>query len=170
MNNLINYANLNVPYYSERKINELERLDDIIYIPILTKNHIRNNRDYLVAKTANIRSHLWRGNTSGSTGSPLSFYKDKKSMKSERESYDSYYKFLGCDISKNRVRISGVKIACFDKKKPPYWVYIDKYKQLQCSAYHISKNSYKQYLNEFKKREAEFGTDSHLVDGFRMLC
>lgn len=157
-NNLLQYVNKHVPFYEGRSTMRINSLEEIGLIEILTKKKIRESRNLLIADNANIRKDLWYGNTSGSTGSPLVFFKDKKSMKSERESYDSYYKYLGCDIKKTRVRISGVKVTTFDRKKPPYWLYIDKYKQLQCSAYHISKYTYQYYLNEFKKRKVQFGT------------
>lgn len=157
-NSLLERANRDVPFYKGKLTMNIKSLEEIGSIDILTKKEIRENRELLIADSANIRKDLWHGNTSGSTGSPLFFFKDRKSMRSERESYDSYYKYLGCDIKKNRVRISGVKVTNFDRKKPPYWLYIDKYRQLQCSAYHISKYTYKYYLEEFSKRKVQFGT------------
>lgn len=157
-NSLLERANNDVPFYKGRLTMNIKSLKDIELIDVLTKKEIRENRNLLIADNTSIHKDLWRGNTSGSTGSPLFFFKDRKSMNSERESYDSYYKYLGCDINKNRVRISGVKVTTFDRKKKPYWLFIDKYRQLQCSAYHISKNTYKDYLEEFRKRKVQFGT------------
>lgn len=129
-NNLLEYAKSNVQFYQNNMSESINSLSEIESINLLKKSMIRENRDLLIANDTSVQKDLWNGSTSGSTGSPLAFYKDRRTMKSERESYDNYYKFLGCDLTKNRVRISGVKVATFERKKPPFWLYIDKYRQL----------------------------------------
>nr|WP_269438232.1 AMP-binding protein [Phosphitispora fastidiosa] len=119
---------------------------------------IKENREKLISTKIVNKKELWNGSSSGSTGSPLKFYRDKNSIRIERYNYDSYYKYCGCDLNEKRIRISGVKIVPFNRERPPYWLYIDKYKQLQCSVYHISKNTFNHYLYAFKRSGADFAT------------
>lgn len=158
INSLLRYASENCDYYSflrdEYTINQLK---DFSSIPLLSKQDIRDNAAEIVSNITNIKK-LWKGSTSGSTGTPLRYYRDVKSVNNERLWYDAYYSHCGCDINDRHVRLSGVKVASFDKQKPPYWIYIDKYKQLQCSAYHISRETYREYIKAFIKYETSYAT------------
>lgn len=155
---LLNEACENVPYYKFLSNYDVKSCEDFEKIPLLTKQFIRNYKEEIISKTVSNKRQLWSGSSSGSTGMPLSYYRDKNSVSIERANYNKYYEYNGFNVNENRIRISGVKVATFDRKKPPYWIYIDRYKQLQCSAYHILQTTFKDYLNEFSNVNASFAT------------
>lgn len=155
---LVDYASNNVLYFKDLSDFKVNNLKEFEKIPLLNKQDIRHNKNALISNEVQKKKELWEGSTSGSTGTPLSFYKDRNSLQINQFINDNYYVFCGYDSTKNRARISGVKVAELSKRKPPYWVYIDKYKQLQCSAFHISKKTYKDYLKAFYEFKIEFGT------------
>lgn len=157
INNLLTDAKNNVPFYNDKKIETITNLNDLSKVPILTKNDIRKNKKYLVSNRITSKN-LWEGSSSGSTGTPLKYYRDNESVRINQALYDSYYESLGCDLSKKRIRFSGIKLASFNKKRPPFWVYIDKYKQLQCSVYHLSDKNCKYYIDKIHQFRPEFGT------------
>jgi phenylacetate-CoA ligase len=72
-----------VPYYTELfdslKLSPLDikTKEDLIKIPVLTKDIVRENQDKLLATNIS-RDLLTRTNTSGSTGQPLTLYSDKQ--------------------------------------------------------------------------------------------
>jgi phenylacetate-CoA ligase len=76
---LIKYSYDNVPYYHELfKKNSLHpsdinKLEDLQKIPILTKKMIRANLNKMISTQKNI-SDLFKNYTSGSTGNPINFY------------------------------------------------------------------------------------------------
>lgn len=80
---LVSHAYGNVPYYrrvfDDHKIKpgDINSLDDLRILPILTKDDVRKNLDDLVARNLD-RSTLVHRTTSGSTGIPLSVYQDKE--------------------------------------------------------------------------------------------
>jgi len=149
----------NVSYYKFLKGYTVYSEKEFEKIPLLTKEIVRENSETLISKNVvNITQQLWKGSSSGSTGMPLKYYRDKRSVTIERKQYDDFYSYCGCDTNDKSVRISGVKVAPFNKKTPPYWVYIDRYKQLQSSAYHISKETYKDYIKAFKKIKPTYAT------------
>ena len=157
-NVLLNYANKNIDYYKNRFYGiKISSYEDIKRLPLLSKQDIRNNRGRFISNEISVK-RLWDGGTSGSTGSPLKYYKDPDSILYNQVLYDKYYQYLGCDTDKKRIRFSGIKVLSYESITPPYWVYIDVFKQLQCSVYHISKATYIHYVNEFIKFEADFGT------------
>ncbi|GAI85316.1 unnamed protein product [marine sediment metagenome] len=69
----------NIPYYnklfSENKINleEINSIAELRKIPILTKQIVRENLDNLLAINFD-KKFLKKGHTTGSTGSPLTYY------------------------------------------------------------------------------------------------
>lgn len=76
---LIKHAYENVPYYhcifQERGLTprDIETVEDLQKLPILTKNDIRQNLSDLIAKDSNKRKPFLNS-TSGSTGEPLQYY------------------------------------------------------------------------------------------------
>ncbi|WP_409228221.1 phenylacetate--CoA ligase family protein [Gudongella sp. SC589] len=155
---LFNDASKNVEYYSFLKDLKVSTQDDFKEVPVLTKDEIRGNKDSLISKKTHNKRELWNGSSSGSTGTPLKYYRDRNSVLASQLNNTEYYRYCGCDINSKKVRISGVKITSFNREKPPFWIYIDKYKQLQCSTYHISKNSYREFLKQFERVGATYGT------------
>lgn len=87
LKNLLKHAYVNVPYYKRNfdeigiKVDDIKSLYDIVKLPLLSRENIRNNLENLIAR--NWRKKLFLYNTGGSTGHPLIFYKDK-----QRAGYD----------------------------------------------------------------------------------
>ncbi len=82
LRSVISHAYHNVPYYRETfdkrgiKLQDIKTTDDLIKLPVLTKEILRERFDDLVARNHHkFRSYVNR--TSGSTGTPLKFLQDK---------------------------------------------------------------------------------------------
>ena len=84
---LISHAYEHVPYYrnllNSRKLspNDFKTAEDLKKIPILTKEILRKNFNFLISEEfpkRNLSKRQYLGCTSGSTGSPLFFLKDRK--------------------------------------------------------------------------------------------
>jgi len=80
---LLHYAYKNVPYYTEifRKNNlsldDFNSIRDLRKFPILTKGEIVKNFDKLIATPVS-KKYMQLIRTSGSTGTPLEFYRDRR--------------------------------------------------------------------------------------------
>jgi len=81
---LINYVYLHVPYYKElfdiNKINpeKIRTIKDLSYIPVLTKQNLRENFAALTCDKENFKKNRPSVyHTSGSTGTPVKLYHDK---------------------------------------------------------------------------------------------
>ena len=78
---LINHAYNNIPYYhrafEERGLNnsDIQTVEDLQKLPVLTKNDIRQNFNDLITKGSK-KLKPFLDATSGSTGEPLKFYLD----------------------------------------------------------------------------------------------
>lgn len=77
LNNLINHAYNNVPYYQLMLKDYFTDHNEFRKIPILTKDAINSNFDKLIATNLPI-SRFKKNSTSGSTGLAMKFYSDNK--------------------------------------------------------------------------------------------
>lgn len=76
---LLAYAEQHCEYYRKTfsevgfRASDLQRLEDIQKLPVLEKSHIQRNRDAMVS-SAMASTAMFRNQTGGSTGAPISFY------------------------------------------------------------------------------------------------
>lgn len=81
---LIHHAYKNVPYYHQvfKRLgltpNDVRKKEDLTKLPVLEKEDVRKNLNYLLAQNIP-KSKILKTQSSGSTGEPLKYYLDKKS-------------------------------------------------------------------------------------------
>lgn len=157
-NYLLKNAYEKTRFYNNEKYNcNIMNLTDLKKLPTLTKDDLRSDLDSFFVKNTK-KSNLFQGQTSGSTGTPLQYFVDKISLRQSKAYQEAFLKTLGHNKSSRVARISGVKIVPFSTLKPPFWVYIDLYRQLQCSAFHINEDTVSSYVDALNNYKIEFGT------------
>jgi phenylacetate-CoA ligase len=155
---LLEKAQSNTRYYKDSRYKiHINKLSDLSKLPVLEKSDIRENATLLIANNSN-KKDLYEGRTSGSTGTPLDYYVDKNSVRKGKLSYEAFLNLIGCGTNERSARISGVKVLPFNKTTPPFWIYIDLYKQLQCSAFHIKDETVPLYNEAMKRYKVSYGT------------
>ena len=151
INEFLEYAKDFIPAYKDLTF---KKLPDV---PILEKLLYRKNQfDYISSEIG--KKELVLGRTSGSSGTPLSFYLSRLCYNYNYLYNDKILEYWGCDLKRNRARCSGVITCDTQKTTPPYWVYIKRYKQLQLSIYNITNDSVKDYIYAINKYKVAFGT------------
>ena len=155
LNILIDYAKNNTEYYRDCNCH-FSSISELSQLPLLKKDDIRNGKDSLKARGAGSWD-LQSGISSGSTGTPVSFYTDKRSLTHSRAYLDVFKDMQGSKKDMNTARLSGVKVVPLERSRPPFWLYIDVFRQLQCSVLHIDKNTVSSYFEAFKKYHIEHG-------------
>lgn len=158
LNRLLVEARRRVPYY--RRVlpdRPLASLAELPSLPLLSKEQIRRNPLDLVAADLDRRT-LWPRKTSGSTGTPLTFYLDREATRNHQAPADAMLAALGCRFGEPRARFSGAYVAPYTRAKPPFWIWIDLYRQLQCSAYHLAPAFYPHYLRALREHSVVYGT------------
>lgn len=108
---LIRYAYENVPYYHSvfRNLNlhpdDIRSKDDLVKLPILTKDMIRRNFSQLLSRDyQNIPSYEYY--SSGSTGEPFRYYLDKSSYSAGWAQTFRCWNWAGFTLGKKYVKIS----------------------------------------------------------------
>lgn len=155
---VVDNARRHVPWY-RRNLPDIEitSLADLQQLPILEKDQIRREPLAFVRDGVSTRD-LWRQSTSGSTGAPLYYYHDRSITRAHQAVSDALLEMHGCALGERRVRISGVYVAPYEQQEPPFWIYIDHYRQLQCSAYHLGAGTYRHYLRAMRDHRVRYGT------------
>lgn len=158
LNELLRQARL-APYYRRILPPDLEirSLEDMRQVPILDKATARREGLNLV-REGFPRKELWPHLTSGSTGTPLTFYHDRIATRAHQAAMDAMMAHYGCSFGDRRMRFSGAYVAPYEQRKPPFWIYIDRYRQLQCSAYHLGPDTYQHYLAAIRDARVTYGT------------
>ena len=99
---LLEYAYQNVPYYSKLfnilgiLPSDIRSFDDLMKIPVLTKETAREKNLSLVAGTMD-KKKVKSGKTGGTTGAPLRYFKDTGNRSMTWGSYYRWYEWMGLE-------------------------------------------------------------------------
>lgn len=147
------------PHYRARLPADLEASceQDLRQLPILSKDDLRRDPQALVRDRISPNT-LWLNTTSGSTGSPLRFYVGRSAVRSRHAVTDAFMAWHGCHFGERRARFSGVLVARSETSQPPFWLYVDRYSQLQCSSYHLSPGTAAQFVDALQRARVTYGT------------
>ena len=153
----IRYAYNHVPYYKKLfdsnglSLSDINCLDDIQNIPVLTKEVFRQNSQEFLSNVFDTRDIYW-DHTSGTTGKALRIALSKECYQRDYAFYWVQRSACGTDRKTSKVAtFAGHPIAPIDRMKPPFWVYNYYEKQLLFSSYHLSKNNLQYYAKELGK-------------------
>jgi len=111
---LVRHAYRNVPYYrylfdSVRIVpSDMRSLEDFRRIPLLTKTCLRDNFRQMLAKER--KERLYTATTSGTTGLPLTFYRDGRSVAYSLAAMYRGHRWYGLDIGAKEAMLWSVPI------------------------------------------------------------
>jgi phenylacetate-CoA ligase len=105
---LIDHANATVPWYQGR-LPVIENLADLKKIPLIEKQTIRDQADAFASRKK--YPFLRRKTSGGSTGAPVTIYKDSAAMGAELAGSWRGYSWAGIDIGDRQVRFWGVPMT-----------------------------------------------------------
>lgn len=156
LRDMLQHARTNVPYYRQYWDNN-PAIDflDLNNWPILEKQTVRNNPQLFIAETHK-KKKLFKINTSGTTGKPMTFLFDRDALSLWYAMYQRRLReWNGVNENDRCATIAGQLICPIEQNKPPYWVYNKPMHQIYLSSYHITKDTVKDYI----KAITDFGTE-----------
>jgi len=110
---LVKHAYDNVPYYrrlfEERALspNDVDSAGDLVKLPILTKKHIRDNFDQIMARDFPSKE-LMPSSTGGSSGEPLRFYSTRNDWRNWGFAASlRACGWTGCELGDKRILVGG---------------------------------------------------------------
>ena len=152
----------NVPYYRIlfNKLDLNPKSEEPLFIlsrlPVLDKQTVRRNTNQFVADNISKRNILTE-HTSGSTGTPLKIYYTEEAHQFNYALGVSRCKSWAGIVKKSRkVMFGGRLVVPISQRRPPYWVNNIPEKQLYCSSYHLSENSFDQYYQRILRFKPQY--------------
>ncbi len=140
-----------VPYYralfSQLEIDP-ERMPPrkaLLAIPPLTKNQVREQPRAFLNERYRWRV-LRKAHTSGTTGTPLTCWRDLDSINFEHAMIWRHWRWANFSFDDRRVTLRGELVVPTSQTSPPFWVYDPAEKRLVMSSYHISPGVYDDYV------------------------
>lgn len=162
LRNILIHSFNNVEYYNElfQKMNLNPTAEDpfklLNKLPILNKESVRKNPEKFVS---NILNKYIITHTSGSTGTPLKLYLSYEAIQYNYALATArQLDWVNVKHEDKKVMFGGQLVTKINKKNPPYWVSNYFEKQLYCSSYHLSKNTFNDYYNEIKNYKPKYIT------------
>jgi phenylacetate-CoA ligase len=156
LKHVITQAYQNVPYYQKLfdqigfKPSHLKSKADLNELPLLDKQTLRERKDDFVASNCN-RKLLFKGSTSGSTGSPLSLYINRELIETEHAFIWRQYRWAGSQLYGKIASFRGDMIVPTEQTVAPYWRYDAFSKELWFSSYHLSERTARHYLDQLQR-------------------
>jgi phenylacetate-CoA ligase len=160
---LLVYAYKNVPFYKEKyseygfTLNDFESFEikDLKKLPYLEKEDLRK-----YGTTTLLSNKKEKGSfiaSSGSTGTPTKIYFSKKFHQTWSAAYESRVRnWAGVNYKMARGMIGGRRIIPNAEAKAPFYRYNYFEKQTYFSAYHLSENTVKNYVEGLLKNKVEY--------------
>lgn len=153
LKDILSYAYKHIPFY--RKLFDekcfhpwsLKNPEDINKLPLLTKQIISEHyRDFIPSLLR--RKFLFKGTTTGTTGSPLTLYMNRELAESERAFVERQYRWAGWDGRGRIASFVGDIIVPVEQSKPPFWRYDAYSKEMLFSTYHMSESTLGCYIDK----------------------
>lgn len=157
---LVAFAMAYVPYFREEYGKQgvrSEYLESIKGLPILEKEVFRTQLDRCVAECWS-RNQLFRFHTSGSTGTPLTYFIHPHDFRERMALMHRQWRWAGVKEGDRSATLTGNLIVPGNPAKPPFWRHNWAGHQLLLSSYHMADSnlpSYAAKLHEFQPEVIE---------------
>ena len=156
---LIEYSFRHVPYYREvmeergLKPADITRSQDLTKLPFLTKQTIRDRFDDLLSDEFDI-DKVARGNTSGTTGSPLEVCYSPQLINMNYAVLDRQYRWVNTKLGVMGDRVAVIRgnvIVPLDQARPPFWRVNYLHRQMLLSSFHLSRANLPAYIDALRR-------------------
>lgn len=153
---IIHHAYENVPYYhrifDERGIkpDDIRDIQDLEKLPVIEKEDVRKHYREMVSRTARC-AFLYKCHTSGTTGKPLTLYRDLDSVAYEHALLERQWLWAGLRNRERYATLKGELVVLGSRTKPPFWRLDWSENKLIMSSYHLSQKNIEAYIKALKK-------------------
>jgi phenylacetate-CoA ligase len=145
----------NTPFWREQfdeygvQIKSSDPFSELVKLPLLTKDVVKNNVNRIVNPAIDRRQLLWR-HTSGTTGSGLVFPETTSTEHFTWSFWWRYRRWHGLSPDMRCGYFGGRSLVPISSKKPPFWRLNRPGNQLMFSGYHLSRETAGFYLRALR--------------------
>jgi phenylacetate-CoA ligase len=159
---LVHLAASRIPYYRKSwrhaDWKAVQSAADLQLLPLLEKQSIRQNEEAFIVEGVNPKS-LWMDRTSGTTGTAIRIYWPLSMVRmwwALTEVMVRNASGVGQEIP--RAMMGGRPIVRGDARRPPYWRFNRRWRQLYLSSYHISRGTVQGYVSAMRQYGSQWLT------------
>jgi phenylacetate-CoA ligase len=140
---LVRYAYENVPFYRDRwqslgiTPDDIRSRDDLVKLPVLTKEDVRENLDRLLSRSA-IRRDVVFKHTSGTSGKALHFYVSRGSIPFQWAVWWRHRLRFGVQPGSWHANFTGKRVVPLNQHRPPYWRWNRPMHQALLNMHHLT--------------------------------
>ncbi|MDP3938809.1 MAG: hypothetical protein Q8R92_11850 [Deltaproteobacteria bacterium] len=170
LRSLVAHAFEKVPHYREMMQGrglapgDIRGAADLPKLPVLTKDILRTRLGALVARDVRASS-LRKGNSSGTTGSPVTVLWDRRVEVANNAAHWRARRWAGFAFGDSYVSLLGRTIIPIGRTRPPYWLWNSAWRQLLISSFHLKEENLPLYLEAMADRQVRF-LDAYPSTGF----
>ena len=161
LRDLIRHAFESVPYYrrvmGERGLgpNDIQTIDDLRKLPILTKEIVRRNGNDMVSRAVRSRDTV-RYQTGGTTGAGLAFLTSLSAVHFQWAVWWRHRHRFGIELYQPHANFSGHTVVPLRQHSPPFWRENRSMKQTYVSLYHMTLANMPAYVDMLERRTFKY--------------
>jgi phenylacetate-CoA ligase len=158
---ILHRAATRVPYYraqwqARRARGDDASWEDLASWPVLQKDALRTQPESFVADDTRL-SGLFRLNTSGSSGTPITTWRSRATMRAWYALFEARTRrWYGVDRSMPWAMLGGQLVVPAARTTPPFWVWNSGLRQLYMSTMHLSEANVGAYLDALRRHEVRY--------------
>jgi phenylacetate-CoA ligase len=141
------------------KPQDVRGVADLSLLPLLQKDTVRNRGHELMTSPRPLRD-WWPGKTTGTTGTPLSLWYDRRTCILTGAVERRFRSWLGLGASDWTGILLGRIVVPPSRDRPPFWRTNLARREVWFSSIHMSDRTLSQYIDEIRRRRLRF------LDGF----
>jgi phenylacetate-CoA ligase len=156
---LMTHVYENVPYYNrvmkERNLTpkDFETADDLVKMPILTKEIVRREGNNMVAKNINLHKNAVHCHTSGTTGAGLKFWVSLYAINFFWAAAWRHRMRFGVHFLQSHANFGVNLVVPPYQTTPPFWRENRPLNQTYCSIYHLNDKFLDYYVEMLEQRQ-----------------
>lgn len=161
LRHLIRHAFESVPYYrrlmDDRGLgpNDIQTIDDLGKLPILTKDIVRRNGDDMVSRAVRSRDTV-SAHTGGTTGTGLTFRRSLSALHFQWAVWWRHRSRFGIELYQPHANFSGHSVVPLGQHSPPFWRENRAMKQTYVSLYHMTQANMPAYVDMLERRTFKY--------------
>lgn len=158
---LIRHAYESVPYYRDlmRSLKltpgDIRSREDLVKLPILTKEDVRSNFNRLISEKAKKRDLVFR-HTSGTTGKSLHFYLGRAAVAFQWAVWWRHRKRFGLELDSWHANFTGKLVVPPEQDRPPYWRWNWPMHQAVINMHHVTPSKISDIISFLNEHNFEF--------------
>jgi phenylacetate-CoA ligase len=161
LNNILQQAYQEVPYYNKIfnqygiDISKIKTKDDLRVIPYLEKSTIRNKPNEFISKKHNINK-LYNISTTGTTGTPLNIFCDRRVRQKNYAFYNRWLKSIGVDPGSRKATFGGRLVVPIEQNTGDFWRTSLFQRNTYFSSYHFLPENMNAIVEKIKRLKPDY--------------